>query len=151
MEIISHSFIFPNMGEKPWDLNRHLQQEVSCQKLDFDLIPAETHFGAFNYPQARRILEHASAEIPVEDRRERARGKFGSKKRPSLGNPVLTGTLTLQSTQFQGLGRFLGRERVKIHINPVDTGIPAEQQKTLTSPLRWKSTTQVTFVFFFAV
>ncbi len=123
-------FIFPNMGEKPWDLNRQLQQEVSSLEIRFRSDSCRDSFGAFNHPQARRILAHASAEIPVEDRRERARGKFGSKKRPSLGNPVLTGTPTLQSTQFQGLGRFLGRERVKIHINPVDTGIPAEQPKT---------------------
>ena len=57
-----------------------MQQEVSYQKSDFDLIPVETRFGALAHPQARRILAYTSAEIPVEDRRERARGKFGTKK-----------------------------------------------------------------------
>jgi hypothetical protein len=44
--------------------------------------------------------------------------------------PARTGSTTLLHSHFQALGRFLGRERVKKHINPVSTGIPDKVVKT---------------------
>jgi hypothetical protein len=46
------------------------------------------------------------------------------------GTPAGAGSTTLFLSYFQVLGRFLGRKRIKKHINPVSTGIPDKVVKT---------------------